>query len=57
MAADWKAPAPDAKDPAGEREEAGLYADLGDSLRTWAHSWSSAPQAREADEAEPEAGG
>lgn len=55
--ADWKAPAPDAKDPAGEREEAELYADLGDSLQTWAHSWSSTAQAREADQADPEAGG
>ena len=36
MMADWKAPAPDARDPAGEREEAELYADLSDSLRTWA---------------------
>jgi hypothetical protein len=42
--ADWKAPAPDAKDPAGEREEAELYTDLGDSLRTWARSWQSSPQ-------------
>ena len=45
---EWKAPAPDAKDPAGEREETELYADLGDSLQTWAHSWPSAAQAREA---------
>ena len=37
--------------PAGEREEADLYADLGDSLQAWAHSWSSAAQAREADQA------
>ena len=55
--AEWKAPAPDARDPAGEREEAALYADLSDSLRTWARSWPGAPQAREADEAELEAGG
>ena len=56
MMADWKAPAPDAKDPAGEREEAELYADLGDSLQTWARSWSSAPQAREAEHSDREAG-
>jgi len=54
--AGWKAPAPEPRDPAGEREEAAQYAELEDSLRTWAHSWSSAPQEREADQAEPEAG-
>ena len=54
--ADWKAPAPDARDPAGQREETAQYAELEDSLRTWAHIWVSVPQAREADQAEPEAG-
>lgn len=57
MMANWKAPAPDARDPDGEREEAELYEDLSDSLRTWARSYHATPQAREADEAEPEAGG
>jgi len=47
--AEWKAPAPDAKDPAGEREEAKMYADLSDTLRTWARSYHAAPEAREAD--------
>ena len=49
-------PAPDARDPAGEREEAELYADLEDSLRTWARSWPSVPQVRGAEQADPEAG-
>jgi hypothetical protein len=53
---DWKAPAPDAKDPAGEREEAELYDDLSDSARTWARSYHAIPQAREAKEADREAG-
>ena len=53
---DWKAPAPGAKDPAGEREEAELYDDLSDSGRTWARSYHAIPQAREADRADPEAG-
>jgi hypothetical protein len=61
----WKAPEPDAPDPAGAREEAALYTDLADSLRTWARSWpgssdSQPPQAhgpeREASHDEPEAG-
>ena len=35
---EWKAPAPDAKDPAGEREEAELYEDLSDSGRGRRHA-------------------
>jgi hypothetical protein len=53
--ADWKAPAPDAKDPAGDREEADLYADIEGSLRTWARSWESVPQPK-AEHSDPEAG-
>jgi len=51
-----KVPAPDARDPAGEHEEAELYADLEDSLRTWARSRPSVPQVRGAEQADPEAG-
>ena len=54
--AQWKAPAPDARDPAGEREEAAMYEDLSDTLRTWAHSYHAEPEAREAGEAGREAG-
>ena len=54
--AGWKAPAPGARDPAGEREEAGLHEDLSDSLRTWARSYHAEPEAREAGEAGREAG-
>ncbi len=46
--ADWKAPAPDAKDPAGEREEARLYADLSETMRAWAHSYPCREEPREA---------
>jgi hypothetical protein len=54
--AEWKAPAPGARDPAGEREEAATYEDLSDSLRTWARSYHAAPEAREADAPGMEAG-
>jgi hypothetical protein len=53
---DWKAPAPDAKDPAGEREEAALYEDLSDSSRAWGLSYHAIPKAPEAKEADREAG-
>lgn len=45
---EWKAPAAGAKDPVGEREESELYADLSDSLRTWARSYHAEP-AQQAD--------
>ena len=54
--ADWKAPTPDAKDPTWEREEAAMYEDLSDSLRTWVRSYHAEPEAREAGEADREAG-
>ena len=47
--AEWKAPGPDARDPAGEREEAATREDLSDTLRTWARSYHAVPKAREAD--------
>ena len=47
--AGWKAPVPGAGDPAGEREEAAMRADLSDTLRTWARSYHAEPEAREAD--------
>ena len=53
---EWKAPAPDAKDPAGEREETELYADLSDSGHAWARSYHAIPEASGADRADPEAG-
>ncbi len=43
----WAAPKPSAEDPAGAREEAILYADLEDSLRTWARSWPASPGPRD----------
>ena len=52
---EWKAPAPGARDPAGEREEAEIYEDLSDSLRTWARSYHAEPEARAAGEADREA--
>ena len=43
--AEWKADAPGASDPAGEREQAAMYEDLSDTLRTWARSYHAAPEA------------
>ena len=54
--AEWKAPSADARDPAGEREEAAMGEDLSDTLRTWARSYHAAPEAREADAPGMEAG-
>jgi hypothetical protein len=53
---EWKAPAPDARDPAGEREEAIQRADLMESARAWAGSYHVTPKAPEAREADREAG-
>ena len=48
----------DVPDPEGAREEAALYDDLSDSLRTWARSWHATPTPAqpEASQGEPEAG-
>jgi hypothetical protein len=54
--AERKAPAPDARDPAGEREEAIQRADLMESARAWAGSYHVTPKAPEAREADREAG-
>ena len=52
---EWKAPAPDATGPAGEREEAIQRADLGESARAFRspHVTPKAPEAREADRKGP----
>jgi hypothetical protein len=39
----------DVTDPAGEREEAAMYADLEDSLRALGRSYHAIPQAEEVD--------